>query len=137
MGKFMTRVEKVWQEVNGSVETTRTQLAQVMASFGEDLNSRVSEQDPSQKFLGLVSTFVNGYRNALEDNKKQAAQAAKEKSGPQGSNATGDHPPTAKASEQGNLFNHFTKAQSQKTADQIVAEFKDKVKRRQQTADAK
>jgi len=115
--------------VNGSVETSRTALAQVMASYGEDLNSRTSEQDPSQKFFGLVSTFVNGYRDALEANKRLAAEAAKAKAGPQ--TGTTEHAPAAKA-EQGNLFNHFTKAQSQKTADQIVAEFKDKVKRRQQ-----
>lgn len=127
MGRFLSRIDKIWQDTNKEMEATRSQLQEVMSSYGEDLNSRASEQDPSQKFFGLLSTFVHGYREALEFNKKMLTAQANNNKGtttaPGSANGVSEAGPAKKDQ---NLFKHFTNAQSQKTAAEIVAEFKAK-----------
>lgn len=106
---------------------------QVMASFGEDLG-KLSDQDPAQKFFQTISNFTNGYRDALENNRKMAAEAAK-LAAKQGGDDKKAADANNKAKQQGadqNIFNSFSNAQNQKSADQIVAEFREKMMARRQ-----
>jgi diaphanous 1 len=134
LGRFMQRVERPWADTNAEFQALQALLTGVMSSFGEDLASR-TDQDSCQKFFTLISNFTTGYRDALEANRKAAAEAAKkpaQATGPTsapGAKDTGAPPaPGAKADQ--NLFSSFTKAQSQKSADEIVAEFRNKMQKR-------
>lgn len=129
MGRFLSRVDKPWAELQASLETTKAQLNDVMASFGEELG-KTSDTDPAQKFFTLISTFASGYNNALEANRKAAAEAAKLAAKQGGAEDAKAAAAKGKAAEQQNIFNSFSTAQAQKSADEIVAEFRDKMKAR-------
>ena len=134
MQRFLQRVEKPWADANASLKALTVLLSNTMASYGEEL-SKLSDQDPCQKFFTTISQFTNAYRDALEMNKKVAADAAKKAlnnppriTDAEQQKSTHATPPSAKQTQ--NLFSSFKQAQSSKTADEIVAEFKDKLNKR-------
>lgn len=139
---FLTRVDKPNKELLSSFEDVKRFLTKVMAAYGEDVNAR-SDQDSAQKFFTLLSKFTLSYREALETNKKLQEQVVKQQqktqpvtptqidgAGAKGGLGDSKSNKSLDKSDQ-NLFSSFTKA-TQKSADEVVAEFKDRLNKRRQ-----